>query len=80
MDAFSRLQFRENTGKMFNGPNDIPTTWQKHDDDAPFTTVHETGTNEFQFPVCCFHKTMVYTVEDDFKRATRPKSRLLVDL
>jgi len=25
MDAFSRLQFRENTGKICNGPKDIPT-------------------------------------------------------
>jgi len=72
MNAFIRLQLGENTGKIFNGPKDIPTllltkgclcdwlgapllptpvishTWQNYDDNAPFPTVHETGTNKFQ--------------------------------
>jgi len=73
MDAFSRMQFRGDNGRLFNGPNHIPTilltkgsvrdwlgkqinppspqvshTWWNFDDETHFTTVHETGTNEFQ--------------------------------
>jgi len=73
MDAFSRIQFREDNGRLFNGPNHTPTNlltkgtvhdwlgrpvhppiqqvshaWWNFDNETHFTTVHETGINEFQ--------------------------------
>jgi len=72
MEAFSRLQFEADAGRIFNGPKDISTLlltkgclrdwlgaplkpspiifhpWRDYDDDAPFTTAQETGTNKFR--------------------------------